>query len=127
MATNNAANEPTAASGKVLQGQGVGTNSAFSTATYPATTTVSQILYSSATNVVGGLSTANNGVLITSTTGVPSILANGSTGQVLTATASAAPSWIAAPGGGLITVTGQLTSAQMGLRYKLLRHLAWEI
>ncbi len=39
MTTNNAVNEPTAASGKVLQGQGVGTASAFSTATYPSTAT----------------------------------------------------------------------------------------
>ena len=37
------------------------------------TTTVSQLLYSSATNTVAGLATGNNGVLITSGTGVPSI------------------------------------------------------
>ena len=45
----------------------------WSTATYPATTTVSQILYSSATNTIGGLATANSGLLVTSGTGVPSI------------------------------------------------------
>lgn len=39
MVTNNSVNEATAATGKVLQGQGVGTASAFSTATYPATAT----------------------------------------------------------------------------------------
>ena len=55
MVTNNATNEGTASSGKVLQGQGVGTASAFSTATYPATTTSQNILYSSAANTVSEL------------------------------------------------------------------------
>lgn len=98
MATNNSVNEATAASGKVLQGQGVGTASAFSTATYPATatgtgtilradgtnwaattatypatTTANQILYSSSASVVGEITTAANGVLITSAGSVPSI------------------------------------------------------
>jgi hypothetical protein len=82
MVTNNVVNEPTAASGTVLQGQGIGTASNFSTATYPATTTVSQILYSSSTNTVGGLATANNGVLITSNTGVPSVLAESATAGI---------------------------------------------
>jgi hypothetical protein len=73
MPTNNEANEPTAASGKVLQGQGVGNPSNFSTATYPSTTTINQILYSSATNTITGLATANGGVLDTNSSGVPSI------------------------------------------------------
>lgn len=55
MVTNNSINEPTAASGTILQGQGVGTTSTFSTATYPSTTTSQQPLYSSATNTVSGL------------------------------------------------------------------------
>ena len=46
---------------------------AWSTATYPATTTANQILYSSAANVVGGLTTGNDSVLITSAAGVPSL------------------------------------------------------
>lgn len=73
MVTNNVVNEPTAASGKVLQGQGVGTASAFSTATYPATTTANQILYSSASNVVGQITAAANGVLVTDGSSVPAI------------------------------------------------------
>lgn len=84
---------PSATAGQVLQSGGSSADPAFSTATYPATTTVNQILYSSATNVVSGLSTVNNGVLITGTTGIPSLLPNGTTGQVLTATTGAAPSW----------------------------------
>lgn len=52
-----------------------GTSSApaWSTATYPATTTINQLLYSSSANVIAGLATANSGVLITSSGGVPSI------------------------------------------------------
>jgi len=46
---------------------------AWSTATYPATTTINQLLYSSASNTITGLPTANNGVLVTSSSGVPSI------------------------------------------------------
>ena len=46
---------------------------AWSTVTHPATTTINQILYSSAANVISGLATANNGVLLTSGSGVPSI------------------------------------------------------
>lgn len=66
---------------------------AWSTATYPASTTINQILYSSANNTITGLATADNGLLITSALGVPSILADGTTGQVLTATTGSPPSW----------------------------------
>lgn len=54
-----------------------GTNAtpSWSTATYPPTTTASQILYSSSNNVITGLATANNGVLTTNGSGVPSISA----------------------------------------------------
>ena len=45
----------------------------WSTATYPATTTANQLLYSNAANAVTGLATAANGVLVTSGTGAPSI------------------------------------------------------
>lgn len=48
---------------------------AWSTATWPATTTINQILYSSAANVVGGITTGNGGVINTSATGVPSVTA----------------------------------------------------
>lgn len=65
----------------------------WSTATWPSTTTANQLLYSSATSTVGGLTGANNGVLITSNSGVPSWLANGTAGQVLIAQSSAPPAW----------------------------------
>lgn len=63
---------------------------AWSTATYPATTTVNQLLYSSSANVIAGLTTANGGVLNTSGAGVPSITptptigVNGGTGGQIT-------------------------------------------
>jgi hypothetical protein len=89
-----------------------GTNWVATTATYPATTTVSQILYSSATSVVGGLATANNGMLVTSNTGVPSILAGpGTTGNVLQSNASAAPSFSTATYPSVATGTSKVLVA----------------
>lgn len=61
--------------GQVYQSSGAGSNPSYSTATYPSTSTANQILYSSSSNVISGLSTANNGALITNSSGVPSILA----------------------------------------------------
>jgi hypothetical protein len=104
----------TATAGAILAGtatanqvllSGSSTTPAWSTATYPATTTVSQLLYSSSANVISGLTTANDGVLVTNNTGVPSWLANSSTaGYVLTANSGAAPSWQATA-----TTTGNRT------------------
>lgn len=70
---------------------------AWSTSKWPATTSASQILYSSSANTVVGLTTQNGGVLVTSNSGVPSILAgSGTTGTVLQATASGSPAWSSA-------------------------------
>ncbi len=93
---------PTATAGQVLQSAGAAADPAFSTATYPSTTTINQILYSSANNVVGAITAANNGTLISGTTGIPSWLANGTTGQVLTATTGSPPSWGAAATGNVV-------------------------
>lgn len=62
----------TATANQVLL-SGSGAAPAWSTATYPATTTINQLLYSSSANVIAGLATANNATLITSAGGVPSI------------------------------------------------------
>lgn len=64
----------TATARQMLQ-SGASTTPAWSTATYPATTTINQILYSSSANTITGLATANNGVLNTNGSGVPSITA----------------------------------------------------
>ncbi len=62
----------TATANQVLL-SGSSTTPAWSTATYPATTTINQLLYSSSNNTIVGLATANSGVLVTSSGGVPSI------------------------------------------------------
>ena len=71
---------------------------AWSTVTHPSTTTINQLLYSSAANVLSGLATANNGTLVTSSSGVPSILVGpGTTGNFLKSNSAAAPSWSTSP------------------------------
>ena len=83
----------TATANQVLL-SGLSSAPAWSTATYPATTTLNQLLYSSSSNVIAGLSTANNGVLVTSNIGVPSLLAgSGVAGNILMSNTMAAPSW----------------------------------
>lgn len=61
------------ASGTILRSTGVSSLPAYTSATYPNTTTINQILYSSATNTISEITTANNGVLVTNSSGVPSI------------------------------------------------------
>jgi hypothetical protein len=85
MATNSSSNIVTAASGKVLQGQGVGVASAFSTATYPATTTINQLLYSSSANTVAGLTTANSAFVTTTSGGIPQCATSPSCSGTITA------------------------------------------
>jgi hypothetical protein len=59
--------------GQLLQ-SGVSSAPSWTTATYPATVGLNQILYGEAANNIEGLPTATNGVLITDgTTGIPSI------------------------------------------------------
>lgn len=69
-------------SGQILRSAGTAVPT-WSTATYPATTTVSQLLYSSSANTVAGLATANTGVLVTDSSGVPSIQACATANRVL--------------------------------------------
>jgi len=96
---------PTATAGQILQSAGAAADPAFSTATYPATTTVSQILYSSATNVVSGLATANRGVLTTGTTGIPVITALATDGQLIIGSTAGAPAAATLTAGLGITIT----------------------
>jgi len=72
------------------------TGLAWSTATYPATTTINQLLYSSSANIVAGLATGNDSVLVTSAGGVPSL-------------ATTLPSGLTIPG--FATVVGVQNSA----------------
>jgi len=66
----------------------------WSTATYPKTTTANQILYSSSTNTVVGLSSIAGGVLVTDASSVPSFLTNpGVAGKILQSANAAIPTW----------------------------------
>lgn len=98
---------PTATTGQVLQNNAA-SDPTYSTATYPSTTTINRILYSSANDVVGQITTANGGALVTGATGIPSILAAGATGIPLVSQgvgAQPAFSTVVVGGGG----TGQTT------------------
>ncbi len=68
--------------GQVLQ-TNTNADPTWSTATYPSTTTINQILYSSANNVVSGLATATDGVLTTGSSGIPVITQMTSNGNLL--------------------------------------------
>ena len=109
----------TATAGAILSGtatakqvllSGASTTPAWSTATYPATTSINQVLYSSSANVIGGITAANNGVLISGTSGIPSWLAAGTTGQVLTATTGSPPSWASPATSGTVTSVSVVTA-----------------
>lgn len=104
MATNGAQNIPTASSGKVLQGAGVGTAPAFSTATYPSTAgSTGTILRADGTNWVATTNTYPNtattgDILYASGTSVIGNLADVAVGQVLTSGGvGAVPAYSAAP------------------------------
>lgn len=75
----------TATARQMLQ-SGASLTPAWSTSTWPATTTINQILYSSAANVVSGLATANGGILNAGATGVPSVTITPTLGVVSTST-----------------------------------------
>lgn len=96
---------PTATALQVLQSAGAAADPVFSTATYPATTTVSQILYSSATNTVAGLATANRAVLTTGTTGIPALTALATDGQLIIGSTAGAPAAASLTAGTNITIT----------------------
>ncbi|KKK94727.1 hypothetical protein LCGC14_2679950, partial [marine sediment metagenome] len=61
------------AAGTILRSNG--SDLGYTTATYPATTTINQLLFSSAANTIIGLATSNSQVLQTSAGGVPSFSA----------------------------------------------------
>lgn len=69
-------------SGQLLRSAGAAAPT-WTAETFPASTTINQILYSSAANVVSGLATANTGALVTSNTGVPSIVSGATANRLL--------------------------------------------
>lgn len=103
----------TANTGAILQNNS-GADPSYSTATYPSTTTVSQLLYSSATNTVSGLATANSAVLVTTGAGVPVWSSSLTNGQVILGSTGGPPVAASLTAGAGITITpgaGSLTIA----------------
>jgi len=96
---------PVASTGCVLQSNGVGSDPGFSTATYPITTTINRILYSSANNTISEITTANQATLITSTTGVPSFVSMATDGKVLIGSTAGAPAAATLTAGAGISIT----------------------
>lgn len=100
---------PTANTGAVLQNNNGGDPS-YSTATYPSTTTINQILFSSAANAISGLTTANQGVLTTGTTGIPVITPLATNGQLIIGSTAGAPAAATLSAGTGITITNASNS-----------------
>jgi len=106
-----------------------GSNAApsWSTATYPATTTANQLLYSSSANVIAGLTTNNNRVLVTDGSGVPSLgtaLPNGITATTqspgtnnTTVATTAYVDAAAVSGGGILLLASASASASPSLNF----------
>jgi len=84
---------------------GASTTPAWSTATYPATTTVSQLLYSSSANVIAGLATANSAALVTTVGGVPIFSSSLSDGQVIIGVSGGTPVAASLSAGSGVTIT----------------------
>lgn len=97
-------------SGQILQSAGAGSDSGWTTATYPSTTTINQILYSSAANTVTGLATANRGVLTTGATGIPVITALATDGQLIIGSTAGVPAAATLTAGSGITITNASNS-----------------
>lgn len=82
---------PTATAGQVLQSSGALADPAFSTATYPSSTTINQVLYSSAANTVTGLASINRGAFVTNSSGVPNLVSLNGNGLIVIGSASSQP------------------------------------
>lgn len=115
-ATTGAILSGTATAGQILR-SGASSAPSWSTATYPATTTINRILYSSATNTINEITTANGGVLITSSTGIPSWSSTMTNGQVIIGSTGASPVAASLTAGSGISITpgaGTITIATTG-------------
>ncbi len=99
----------TATTGQILQNN-ASADPSYSTATYPSTTTINQLFYSSSANIVAGLATANQGVLTTGTTGIPVITAIATNGQLIIGSTAGAPAAATLSAGTGITITNASNS-----------------
>ena len=94
----------TATANQVLR-SGSSTTPAWTTATYPATTAINTLLYSSATSVISALATANSAALVTTSTGVPGLSGTMTNGQLVIGSTSGTPTAATLTPGGDITFT----------------------
>jgi hypothetical protein len=94
----------TATARQMLQ-SGASTTPAWSTATWPATTTVNRLLYSSATNTVSEVTTANSAVLLTSAAGVPTYSSAMTNGQLIIGNTGSIPVAASLTAGSGIAIT----------------------
>jgi hypothetical protein len=82
---------PVASTGALLASNGLASDPGFTTATYPLTTTSQQILYSTANNVVGQLTTANSALAATNSSGTLAMRALSVVIQTFTANGTYTP------------------------------------
>jgi hypothetical protein len=119
----------TATANQMIQ-SGASSAPLWSTTTWPATSTINQLLYSSANNVIAGLATANSATLVTTSTGVPVMSGTMTNGQIIigstgetpvAASLTAGANITITPGAGTITIassapgTGTVTSVATGV------------
>lgn len=90
---------------------------AWSTSTWPATTTINQILYSSSANTIVGLATANSAALVTTAAGVPVLSGTMTNGQLIIGSTGATPTAATLTQGSGVTITngaGTITISATG-------------
>lgn len=94
----------TATAAQMLQ-SGSSSAPAWSTSTWPATTTANQILYSSSTNTVDEISAANSAVLVSDSSGTPTFTSTMTNGQLAIGSTGATPTAAALTAGAGINIT----------------------
>ncbi len=120
----------TASAGAILGGvasenhvllSGLSSAPSWSTATYPSSTTTNQILYSSSTNVIGGLATVNSSGLLTNGSGVPGWVAyTGSGSPVLNNSPILIAPNIGSATGTSLNISGQIVTGGPSLNFTTL-------
>jgi hypothetical protein len=94
----------TSTANQMLQ-SGASSSPAWSSATWPSTTTINQLLYSSATNTVSGLTTNNSALLITTASGIPQFTTSLTDGQLVIGSTGNSPAVANLIGGTNVTIT----------------------
>ena len=106
----------TATARQMLQ-SGASAAPAWSTAIWPATTTINRLLYSSANNVVNEVTAANSAILASTSAGVPTWVGALTNGQLLIGSTGATPAAAglsAGPGISIATGPGTITISGTG-------------